>query len=123
MTWDHHALQGEIDRAVDGYATTIVREHVTARAGFVTAVLRLDGVLLDLVVDPRALRQLDPEELAEMITEAIRAAEHEASARRDVLGDEVTFLGRPVLGLVREMIADPQATARRLAAEADVRRQ
>lgn len=122
MAWDYHALQGEIDRAVDGYATTIERERVTARVGFVTAVLRLDGALVDLVVDPRALRQQGPDELAEMITEAIRAAEHEASAMRDAHGEGVTFLGRPVLELVREMIADPQAVARRLAAEADVRR-
>jgi DNA-binding protein YbaB len=123
MTWDYHALRGEIDRAVDGYATRIARETATVRVGLVTAVLRLDGVLVDLVVDPRALRRHDPDELAVLITEAIRAAEHEASALRDVLGEEVTVNGRPVLALVREMVADPQGTVRRLAAEADVRRQ
>lgn len=122
MAWDHRALQAEIDRAVAGHADLVARERATARVGFVTAVLRLDGVLEDVVVDPRALRRHDPDELGDLVTEAIRAAEHEAATRRDVLAEKVTVLGHPVLGLVREMIDNPQAVARRLAAEAELRR-
>jgi DNA-binding protein YbaB len=122
MTWDYQALQAEIDGAVEEYAATVARERVTVEVGSVTAVLRLDGVLDDLVVDPRALRRHGPDGLAELITDTIRAAEHEAAGRRDVLAEKVTFLGHPVLEVVREMTSDPRAAARRLAAEADVRR-
>lgn len=122
MVWDYGAVQTEIDGAVGEYADQVAREHATARVGFVTVVLRLDGALADLVVDPRAPRRHDAEELAALIADAIRAAEHEAAGRRAVLAEKVTVLGHPVLGLVREMISDPQAVARRLAAEADVRR-
>jgi DNA-binding protein YbaB len=122
MTWDYTALQAEIDQAVNEYTAVLARERVTVEVDLVTAVLRLDGVLDEVVVDPRALRRHGPDRLAELITEAIRAAEHEAATRRDVLADKVTFLGHPVLATVREMIGDPQAAARRLAAEADFRR-
>jgi len=122
MTWDYRALQGEIDRAVEEYADVLARERVTAEVDHVTAVMRLDGVLLDVALDPRALRRHEPDVLGKVITEAIRAAEREVDARRDVLADKVTFLGHPVLEVVREMISDPQAAARRLATEADVRR-
>lgn len=117
MAWDYHALRTEIDTAVEKYAAALARERVTVKVGPVTAVLRLDGVLDDLVVDPRAWHQLDA--LEEQVTEALRAAEHEAAARRDALASRVTFLGHPVLAMVQEMTSDPQAVARRLA---DVRR-
>jgi len=120
MAWDYHALRMEIDTAVEKYAAALARERVTVKAGPVTVVLRLDGVLADLVVDPRALHRLDT--LAELITDALRAAEREAAVRRDALAGRVTFLGQPVLALVQEMTNDPRAVARRLAAAADVRR-
>lgn len=123
VAWDYHALQAEIDRSADEYVTAVARERVTVEVGPVTAVLRLDGVLDDLVVDPRALRRHDPEVLAELITDAVRAAEHEADGRRAVLAEKVTVLGHPVLEVVREMSTDPHAAVRRLAAGADPRRQ
>lgn len=116
MAWDYHAVQAEIDQAVDKHAELIAAERVTVQVDLVTAVMRVDGVLEELVVDPRAMRKHEPERLAELITEAIRAAEHEADGRREVLAEKVTFRGRPVLALVREMISDPEAAARRLAA-------
>lgn len=119
MAWDYHALRTELDRSVDEYATAVARERVTVEIGPVTTVLRLDGALCDLVVDPRALRRHGPDGLAELITDAIRAAEHAAAGRRDVLAEKVTFLGHPVLEVVREMMRDPHAAARRLAAGAD----
>jgi DNA-binding protein YbaB len=122
MAWNPDVLRAEIDRAVDQYAAMVVEERVTVEAGYVTAVLRLDGVLDELVVDPRALRRHGPDGLAELMTEAIRAAEREAAGRRDVLADKVTFLGHPVLEVVREMISDPEAAVRRLAADTKVRR-
>jgi len=122
MAWDDHALRKEIDGAVDGYADQLARERVTVKVGLVTAVLRLDGVLDDLVVDPRALRRHSAEELAELITETIRAAEHEAAGLREVVADTVTYLGYPVHALVQQMIDDPHAVVRRLAGDAEVRR-
>jgi DNA-binding protein YbaB len=122
VNWDYRALQTEIDRAVEDYADVLARERVTAEVDHVTVVLRLDGVLLDVVLDPRVLRRHEPAALGDVITEAIRAGEREVAARRDVLAEKVTFLGHPVLEVVREMISDPQAAARRLATEADVRR-
>jgi DNA-binding protein YbaB len=120
MTWDYHALRAEIDQAVGEYADAVARERVTVEVGPVTVVLRLDGALTDVVLDPRV--PPDPDTLARLLTEAIRAAEHEAAGRRAVLADKVTFLGHPVLEVVREMTSDPHAAARRLATEADVRR-
>jgi hypothetical protein len=122
MSWDYHALQAEIDRAVDGHATEVATERVSVDVGPASAVLRLDGVLEELSIDPRAMRRHSPEELAGLILETIRAAEHEAAARRGVLAEKVTVLGHPVLETVRQMIEDPEAVARRLAAEAEVRR-
>lgn len=115
MTWDHRAVRAEIDRAVRDHADAVARERVTAGAGAVTAVLTLDGALVDVVIDPRAPRALD--RLGDAITEAVRAAEDEAVARRRVLAEEVTFLGQPVLEVVREMASDPRAAVRRLAAD------
>ena len=115
MAWDHRALRAELDRAVDEYATTVARERVTAEVGPVTAVLRLDGVLADLVIDPRATHDA----LAEVITETLRAAEREVDGRREALASQVTFLGHPVLAMVQEMTSDPRAVARRLAASAE----
>jgi hypothetical protein len=122
MSWDYHALAAEIDRAVGGHAAEVANERVTVDVGPTTAVLRLDGVLEELAIDPRAMRRHTSEELAGLITRTIRAAEHEAAARRGVLAEKVTVLGHPVLEMVRQMIDDPEAVARRLAAEADVRR-
>jgi DNA-binding protein YbaB len=119
MAWDYHALRAEMDRSVDEYATAVARDRVTVEVGPVTVVLRLDGALDDLVVDPRALRRHGPDVLGELITDAIRAAEHEAAGQRDVLAEKVTYLGHPVLEVVREMMSDPHAAARRLAAGAD----
>jgi DNA-binding protein YbaB len=115
MTWDYRALRDEIDRAVRDHADLVARERVTVEAGPVTAVLTLDGVLADVVIDPRALRRQD--ELGELVTTAIRAAEHEAAARRAVLAEKVTYLGQPVLEVVREMSSDPRAAVRRLATD------
>jgi putative ubiquitin-RnfH superfamily antitoxin RatB of RatAB toxin-antitoxin module len=119
MALDTAALRGELDRAVGEYAATVAGERVTVEAGMVTAVLGLDGVLHELVVDPRALRRHGLDGIGERIAEVIRAAEREAASRRDVLAGKVTFLGHPVLEVVREMISDPEAAARRLAADAD----
>jgi DNA-binding protein YbaB len=116
MAWDYHALQAEIDTAVEKYAAALARERATARVGPVTAVLRLDGVLADLVIDPRATHDA----LAEVITEALRAAEREVAGRREALASRVTFLGHPVLAMVQEMTSDPRAVARRLAASAEI---
>jgi DNA-binding protein YbaB len=113
MTWDYQALRAEIDRAVRDHADAVARERVTVEAGPVTAVLTLDGVLADVVIDPRALRR--PDTLAASIVDAVRAAEHEAAARRRVVAEKVTFLGQPVLEVVREMGSDPHAAVRRLA--------
>jgi hypothetical protein len=121
MAWDYHAVQVEIDRAVEKYAAALAREHVTVDVSSVTAVMRLDGALLDLAIDSRALRRLGSDELGGLIAETIRAAEHEAAGRREALAETVTILGEPVFALVREMTNDPQGVARRLAAEATMR--
>ena len=113
MTWDYDAVRAEIDRAVREHADAVARERVTVETGHVTVVLTLDGVLADVVIDPRAFRRLD--ELDDLVTDAIRAAEQEADVRRQVLAEKVTFLGQPVLEVVREMSSDPAAAVRRLA--------
>jgi hypothetical protein len=117
MAWDYHALRLEIDTAVEKYAAALARERVTVKVGPVTAVLRLDGVLDGLVVDPRAWQRLDT--LGEGARGGRRAAARAAAGRRDALAGRVTFLGHPVLAMVQEMTSDPRAVARRLA---DVRR-
>lgn len=117
MVWDVDALEAEITAAVDGYAAVVAAEHVAVETEFVAVVLRLDGVLREVVVDPRAPARRGLDGLAELVTEAIRTAEREADRRRAELAEKVTFLGHPVLEVVREMISDPQAAARRLATD------
>jgi DNA-binding protein YbaB len=119
MTWDAAALQTEITKAVEEYHALLATERVTAETAMVTAVMRLDGALLDVLVDPRAMRD---EHLGRLLTDAIRAAEREVAGRRAALAATVTFLGHPVLDVVEEMINDPAAAVRRFAGE-PVRRQ
>jgi hypothetical protein len=115
------ALEREIGAAVDAYAAMIAAERVTVDTGPVTAGLGLDGALHDLTIDPRTLARCAPDELAAHITRAIRAAESAAERRRAELAEKVTFLGHPVLEVVREMINDPEAAARRLTVDAQRR--
>ena len=122
MAWDTGALQAEIDRAVDEFTALVAGKSVTVDGELVTAVMRLDGALRRLVVDPRAMRRHGAGGLAELITETIRLAEHEAARCRDVLAAKVTFLGHPVLELVQEMIDNPEGVGRRLAAGAELGR-
>jgi hypothetical protein len=77
-------------------------------------VTRLDGVLVDVVIDPRALRKLGADGLGERLTEALRQAEHAAAQRRGELAGGVTFHGLPVFELVEEMINEPEAALRRM---------
>lgn len=114
MTWDPGALQAEITKAVGDYRALLATERVTVDADLITAVMRLDGVLLEVVVDPRALRE-EAEVVADLLTDAIRAAEGEAARRRAEVGHTVTFLGHPVLEVVEQMIKDPAGAARGLA--------
>ena len=122
MSWDYQALRARIDEAVEEYTRGLARERVTVSVGPVSVVLRLDGSLADVVLDPRAPHRYDSDALAALVVEAIRAAEHEVTGRRDVLAGTVTFLGHPVLEVVQEMMTDPHAAARRLGTAADTRR-
>lgn len=122
MSWDLHALQAEIGKSVGEYAALVAEERITVEAGLVTVVMRLDGALREVVVDPRALRRHGADGLADVLTGAIKTAEHRAAGRRDELAGEVTFLGHPVLEVVREMVSDPESAVRRLAADPQMRR-
>jgi DNA-binding protein YbaB len=122
MTWDATALRREITKAVEDYHAVLATERVTVEAGLITAVMRLDGVLVEVVVDPRALRE-EADEVADLLTDAIAAAEDAVARRRDEVGHTVTFLGHPVLEMVELMTKDPAAAASRLAGPPEARRQ
>ena len=122
MSWDTAALQTEIAKAVEDYRALLATERVTVEVGLITAVMRVDGVLLEVVVDPRALRE-EADEVADMLTDAIAAAEDAVARRRDEVGRTVTFLGHPVLEMVELMTKDPVAASSRLAAGPQARRQ
>jgi DNA-binding protein YbaB len=122
VNWDAAALQTEITKAVEQYRALLATERVTVEVDLITAVMRLDGVLLEVVVDPRALRE-EADELGAMLTDAIKAAEDDAARRRDQVGATVTFLGHPVLEMVELMMKDPVAAASRLAGDPETRRQ
>lgn len=114
MDWDAGALRREIDTAVERYAAVIATERVTVETEWVTAVMRLDGALRDIQLDPRAVRRLGADGLGAELTEAIRAAEQEVERRCRELAGQVTFLGHPVFDLIDEMINDPAGAVRRL---------
>ena len=114
MDWDAGALRREIDNAVEGYAGVIATGDVTVETDMVTAVAGLDGVLLDVRIDPRAVRRLGAEGLGAELTEAIRAAERAIARRCQELAGDVTFLGHPVFELVEEMLNEPEAAIRRM---------
>jgi DNA-binding protein YbaB len=114
MRWDADAMRREIDAAVDGYAAALATERVTVETDLVTAVARLDGVLVDVVIDPRALRKLGVDGLGEQLTDTLQQAERAAAQRRGELAGQVSFHGLPVFELVDEMINDPDAALRRL---------
>jgi DNA-binding protein YbaB len=122
MTWDANALQAEITKATADYHALLATERVTVEVDLITAVMRLDGVLLEVVVDPRAQRE-EVDEVEAMLTDAIKAAEDAVDQRRDAVGRTVTFLGHPVLEMVELMMKDPVAAAARLAGNPEPRRQ
>jgi DNA-binding protein YbaB len=122
MSWDTAALQTEITKAVEEYRALLATERVTVEVDLITAVMRLDGVLIEVVVDPRAMRE-EPDELADMLTDAIASAEDAVARRRDAVGRTVTFLGHPVLEMVELMMKDPVAASSRLAGDPESRRQ
>lgn len=114
MAWDPGALRREIDKAIDAYAGAIATERVTVETGMVTAVMRSDGVLRDIRIDPRAARRLGADGLGEQLTEAIRAAERAAAECRRELAGTMTFLGFPVNEMIDEMINNPEDAVRRM---------
>lgn len=114
MRWDAGALRREIDASVDGYTAGVAAERVTVETGMVTAVTCLDGVLMDVEIDPRAVRKLGAAGLGEQLTEALQAAERAAAARRSELAGQVTFRGLPVFELVEQMINEPDVAIRRM---------
>lgn len=114
MNWDPAALQNEITKAVEEYHALLATERITVEVDLITAVMRLDGVLTEVLIDPRAQRE-EPEELEAALLDAIRATEDAVDRRRAEVGGKVTFLGHPVLELVDQMIKDPAGAARRLA--------
>jgi DNA-binding protein YbaB len=116
MAWEPDALRREIDKAIDDYADAVAAGRVTVVTGMVTTVMRLDGVLGDIQIDPRAMRKLSPDCLCELLTEAIRAAEAEAACRCGELAGKVTFLGYPVDEMIDDMINRPEDAVRRMAA-------
>jgi DNA-binding protein YbaB len=116
MAWDTGALRREIDNAVGEYAAVVAAECITVEIGMVTAVMSADGILREILLDPRAARRLGADGLGELLTEAVRAAEREAAGRRHELAGEVTVLGHPVFELIDEMINNPEAAVRRMAA-------
>lgn len=116
MSWDTGALRREIDTAVGEYAAVVAAECITVEIGMVTVVMSVDGILREILLDPRAARRLGADGLGELLTEAIRAAEREAAGRRQELAGEVTVLGHPVFEMVDEMVNNPEAAVRRMAA-------
>jgi DNA-binding protein YbaB len=114
--WGPDSLEAEIERAVNGYVASLADEEVSGSVQGVTARVRLDGTLTRVVFDRDVPRRYGPTALGELVVHAVQAAMRSAEQRRVELAGSVTFLDRPVLELVQDMIDDPAGTTRRLAA-------
>lgn len=114
MPWDTDAMNADIGRAVNDYRTRITQHSVTVEVDLVTVVMRLDGSLSEVDIDPRALRRHGAHRLGELVTEAIREAEREAAAGRDEMVGTVTYRGHSLVEVMAEMANDPAAAIRRL---------